>query len=228
MWYTALLIGITGSLHCAGMCSPLLMAVTNLTRSVVLSRLLYNGGRILTYAILGSLFSGAGSLLPISPYQNLLSLLFGVVIIIVAFFRIGHSNIPFLFVAVNRLTTYLKEKFAVLLSRKTPPAVFLMGMLNGFLPCGMTLIALSYCLLLAGPIDGFNFMLLFGLGTLPVMLGFAPMLSLVIRKLNFSLQKATTVMMVCSGVILVARVFIQASVEAGYKSAGIVDVILCR
>jgi sulfite exporter TauE/SafE len=46
-----------------------------------------------------------------------------------------------------------------------------MGMLNGFLPCGMTLIALSYCLILAGPIDGFNFMLLFGVGTLPVMLG---------------------------------------------------------
>jgi sulfite exporter TauE/SafE len=204
------------------------MAVTNLTRSVVLNRLLYNGGRIITYAILGSLFSGAGSLLPISPYQYLLSLLFGVVIIIVAFFRIGHSRIPFLFVAVNRLTTFLKEKFAVLLSRKTPAAVFLMGMLNGFLPCGMTLVALSYCLLLAGPMDGFNFMLLFGVGTLPVMLGFAPMLSIVIRKLNFSLQKATTVMMVCSGVILVARVFIQASVEAGYKSAGIVDIILCR
>ena len=84
MWYTALLIGITGSLHYAGMCSPLLMAVTNLTKSVVVNRLLYNGGRILTYAILGSLFSGAGSFLPISPYQNLLSLLFGAAINVVA------------------------------------------------------------------------------------------------------------------------------------------------
>ena len=228
MWYTALLIGITGSLHCAGMCSPLLMAVTNLTRSVVLNRLLYNGGRILTYAVLGSLFSGAGAFLPISPYQNLLSLLFGAVIIVVAVFRLGHMRIPYLFQAVNRLTTFLKERFAFLLSKKTFGAVFIMGILNGFLPCGMTLIALSYCLLLAGPVDGFNFMLLFGVGTLPVMLGFAPMFSLAIRKLNLSLQKATTVMMVCSGVILVARVFIQASVEAGYKNAGIVDIILCR
>ena len=228
MWYTALLIGITGSLHCAGMCSPLLMAITNLTKSVVINRLLYNGGRILTYAMLGSLFSGAGSFLPISPYQNLLSILFGVIIIFVAFFRIGHTRIPLMFRAVNRLTTFLKEKFAVLFSRKTFAAVFMMGILNGFLPCGMTLIALSYCLLLAGPIDGFNFMLVFGIGTLPVMLGFAPVLSVVIKRLNLSLQKATTVMMVCSGIILVARVFIHASVEAGYQNAGIVDIILCR
>ena len=228
MWYTALLIGITGSLHCAGMCSPLLMAVTNLTKSVVLNRLLYNGGRILTYAVLGSFFSGVGFLLPISPYQNLLSLVFGVAIIVVAFFRIGHVRIPLLFAGVTRLTRFLKEKFAFLLTRKTFVAVFMMGMLNGFLPCGMTLIALSYCLVLAGPVDGFNFMLLFGIGTLPVMLGFAPMLSLAIKKLNVSLQKATTVMMICSGAILVARVFIHASMEAVVKHAGIVDIILCR
>jgi sulfite exporter TauE/SafE len=65
-------------MHCAGMCTPLLMAVTNLTSSVVANRFLYNAGRILTYGILGSIFSGAGSFLPISPNQSLLSLLFGV------------------------------------------------------------------------------------------------------------------------------------------------------
>jgi len=227
MWLTALLIGLTGSLHCAGMCSPLLMAVTNMTRTVAINRVLYNTGRILTYAMLGSVFSGAGFFLPITPYQNLLSLVFGVVLIFIAFFRIGNTRIPFLYNAVSRLTLFVKEKFAFLLARKNFASVFFMGMLNGFLPCGMTLIALSYCLLLAGPVDGFNFMLLFGVGTLPVMLGFAPVLAIAIRKLNWSLQKATTVMMVCSGAILVARVFIYASAEAAYKSTGIVDVILC-
>jgi sulfite exporter TauE/SafE len=228
MWYTALLLGIAGSLHCAGMCSPLLMAVTNLTKAVVVNRLLYNAGRILTYAVLGSLVSGAGSLLPISAYQNLLSLVFAVAIILVAFFRIGNSKISFLFQAVNRLTTFIKEKFSVLLSRKTFVAVFMMGTLNGFLPCGMTLIALSYCILLAGPMDGFNFMLLFGVGTLPVMLGFAPLFAITIKKLNLNLSKATTLMMLCSGAILVARVFISASVEASHTNASIIDIVLCR
>ena len=228
MWYTALLIGITGSMHCAGMCTPLLMAVTNLTSSVITNRLLYNAGRILTYAILGSIFSGAGSLLPISPYQSLLSLLFGGALIVMAFFRFSHLRIPYLYEGINQLTTFLKQKFSFLLSKKTFVAVFIMGMLNGFLPCGMTLIALSYCLLLAGPIDGFNFMLLFGVGTLPVMLGFAPLFLIGIRKLNFNFQKATTVMMICSGAILVARVFIYASVEAGQRNVGLMDIVLCR
>ncbi|HEX6891767.1 MAG TPA: sulfite exporter TauE/SafE family protein [Chryseolinea sp.] len=228
MWYTALLIGITGSLHCAGMCTPLLMAVTNLTSSVITNRLLYNGGRILTYGILGSVFSGAGSLLPISPYQSLLSLLFGAALIVMAFFRFGHFKIPLLQRGITQLTTFLKERFAFLLSKKSFLSVFIMGTLNGFLPCGMTLIALSYCLVLAGPLDGFNFMLLFGVGTLPVMLGFAPLLLMGIRKLNFSIQKATTVMMICSGAILVARVFIYASVEAGLRDVGMMDVVLCR
>jgi len=228
MWYTALLIGFTGSLHCAGMCTPLLMAVTNLTNSVVTNRLIYNAGRILTYGILGSIFSGAGSLLPISPYQSLFSLLFGAALIVMAFFRFTHIRIPYLFRGVNQLTTLLKEKFAFLLSKKTFVAVFLMGMLNGFLPCGMTLIALSYCLLLAGPIDGFNFMLLFGVGTLPVMLGFAPLFLIGVRKFSFNLQKATTVMMICSGAILVARVFIYASVEASQRNVGLMDIVLCR
>ena len=94
MWYTALLIGITGSLHCAGMCSPLLMAVTNLTKPVVINRLVYNTGRIFIYGILGGIFSGAGSLLPISPYQSLLSLLFGVVLIAMALLRLNYVSIP--------------------------------------------------------------------------------------------------------------------------------------
>lgn len=228
MWYTALLIGLTGSLHCAGMCSPLLMAVTNLTRSVFLNRLVYNAGRILTYGILGSIFSGAGLLLPISPYQSLLSLLFGVSLILMALLRFNFIGIPFLSKSVNQLTTFLKERFSFLLKRKSFASVFMMGMLNGFLPCGMTLIALSYCLLLAGPVDGFNFMLLFGVGTLPVMLGLAPVIATVIRKLNLSLQRATAVMMICAGAILVARAFIYASVEAGYRNVDIMDVVLCR
>ena len=228
MWYTALLIGITGSLHCAGMCTPLLMAVTNLTSSVITNRLLYNSGRILTYAILGSIFSGAGSLLPITPYQSLLSLVFGGALIVMAFFRFSHIRLPYLYARVNQLTTFLKQKFSSLLSKKTFVAVFVMGMLNGFLPCGMTLIALSYCLLLAGPIDGFNFMLLFGVGTLPVMLGFAPLFVMGIRKFSFNFQKATTVMMICSGAILVARAFIHASLEAGQRNVDLLDIVLCR
>jgi sulfite exporter TauE/SafE len=228
MWYTALLIGLTGSLHCAGMCSPLLMAVTNLTPAVALNRALYNGGRILTYGLLGAAASSAGSFFPVARYQNILSIAFGIILILAALLRIDRFNIPVLMKGANMITAWIKSKFAFFLARKSSPAIFLMGMLNGFLPCGMTLLALGYCMMLNGPVDGFNFMLLFGAGTLPVMIGLAPVILLGIKKFNFSVQTATTSLMILSGVILIARIFIHAGIEASQHNGEMIDIVLCR
>jgi len=228
MWYTALLIGLTGSLHCAGMCSPLLMAVTNLTPAVALNRVLYNGGRILTYGLLGAAASSAGSFFPIARYQNILSLSFGIILILAAMLRIDRFNIPVLMKGAAVVTAWIKSKFAFFLTRKSSPAIFIMGMLNGFLPCGMTLLALGYCMILNGPVDGFNFMLLFGAGTLPVMIGLAPMILLGIKKINLSIQKATTSLMILSGVLLIARIFIHAGIEASQRHGEMIDIVLCR
>jgi len=228
MLYTALLIGLTGSLHCAGMCSPLLMAVTNLTPAVALNRVLYNGGRILTYGLLGAAAGSAGSLFPVARYQNIISIAFGIILILAAVLRIDHFNVPVLMKVATAITAWIKSKFAFFLTQKSSPAIFLMGMLNGFLPCGMTLLALGYCMMLNGPVDGFNFMVLFGAGTLPVMIGLAPMILLAIKKFNLSIQKATTSLMILSGVILIARTFIHAGIEAGQHHGEMIDIVLCR
>ena len=74
MFYTALIIGFMGSLHCVGMCSPLAMAVANLSPRTMISRLLYNSGRILTYSILGATVASVGFALPLTHYQNVMSL----------------------------------------------------------------------------------------------------------------------------------------------------------
>lgn len=228
MWYTALLIGLTGSLHCAGMCSPLLMAVTNLTPAAVLNRVLYNAGRILTYGLLGAAASSAGSFFPVARYQNVLSISFGIILILAAVLRIERFNIPFLMKGASIITAWVKSKFAFFLSRKSAPAIFMMGMLNGFLPCGMTLLALGYCAILHGSVDGFKFMLWFGAGTLPVMIGLAPVILMGIKKFNLSIQKATTSLMIVSGVMLIARIFIHAGIEASHHHGEMIDIVLCR
>jgi sulfite exporter TauE/SafE len=228
MWYTALLIGITSSLHCAGMCSPLLMAVTNLTPAVALNRVLYNGGRILTYGLLGAAAGSAGSFFPVARYQNLVSIAFGVILILAAMLRIDRLNIPILMKGASLITAWIKTKFTFFLSRKSSPAIFMMGMLNGFLPCGMTLLALSYCMVLHGAWNGFNFMLVFGAGTLPVMIGLAPVILMGIKNLNFSFHKVTTSLMILSGVLLIARIFIHAGIEASEHHGEMIDIVLCR
>jgi sulfite exporter TauE/SafE len=111
---------------------------------------------------------------------------------------------------------------------KSHAAMFIMGSLNGFLPCGLSLIALTWCLTLRGPVDGFNFMLAFGAGTLPVMAGFTGFLPTVIQKFRLSLHKATTSMLIISGLILIIRVFIVHMPHTSTARAGMMDFILCQ
>ena len=75
MVLTALIMGLTGSLHCVGMCSPLAMAVGNMNTRAFLNRVIYNAGRIVTYGVLGLGIAGVGLALPISKFQNLVSIL---------------------------------------------------------------------------------------------------------------------------------------------------------
>src|SRR5688572_23370817 len=94
MFLTALIMGITGSLHCAGMCSPLAMSVTSMRSSAFSNRLLYNLGRITTYGMLGALVTAIGYVLPMSKFQNLLSIVLGLTLITMAALGTTGVRIP--------------------------------------------------------------------------------------------------------------------------------------
>lgn len=225
MFVTAFMLGLAGSLHCAGMCSPLLMAVTNKSSSAIWSRIIYNGGRIFTYGLLGSFVSGAGTLLSLSSFQSSLSITTGIFIIVAAMTGISRFQIPWLSKTVRAFANFIRERFTFLMNKKHPVGTFLMGTLNGLLPCGMTLLALSSCAMLTSPKDGFGFMVMFGAGTLPVMLGFASFVLFGINRLHLNLSKVTTALMIASGMILIGRGFTTHGIEPAILSNGIV---ICR
>ena len=228
MWWTAILMGLAGSLHCAGMCSPLVMAVTPPSRAGLIHRLHYNAGRVLIYGILGAAVAGAGLMLPLHQYQNAVSIGLGVALLVIGMSGVRNVRIRFLHTAIGSVTNFIKRAFGRLLQKKSARTVFILGALNGLLPCGLTLIALTTCLTLRGPLDGFNFMVLFGVGTLPVMLGLAGSLSLVARKLNWSIQRLTTSMLILSGCILILRVFLVHGPHVAEEGNGWADIILCQ
>ncbi len=205
MWVTAIIIGFAGSLHCLGMCSPLVMAVTSLRSPAFINRLLYNGGRIFSYGILGAIVSTFGSLFQFSGFQNILSIGLGSLLIIFGLAGISYIRIPFVTGTLQRITNGLKKMFSRYLERKTFSSITFMGMLNGLLPCGLTYLALTYCLTLADASSGFLFMLIFGAGTLPVMLGFTSVIQLLVSQFKFSFRKITTVMMIALGALLITR-----------------------
>ena len=205
MWLTAFILGLAGSLHCAGMCSPLAYAVTNRRKSVWLNRLLYNGGRILTYGFLGAVVSTIGVALPLERFQTVLSMGMGVILILIGLFGIGKIKIPHASFWMNRASGFLKTKFSFLIQKKSSGSIIFLGVLNGLLPCGLTLFALTSCLILPNVQDGFYFMVAFGAGTLPVMVGFLSFVQYFVTRFNLSFYRVNTLMLIVAGSLLIAR-----------------------
>ncbi len=224
MLITAFILGIAGSLHCAGMCSPLAFAVTSKGGSVLINRGLYNSGRILVYCILGMVVSAAGVMLPVT-FQYVISIALGVVLLVIG---ITGSNFraPIL-TPILRLTTFLKGQFSIFLQHKKYSSVFAMGILNGLLPCGLTFLALTSCITLSGPFDGFIFMAAFGAGTLPVMLGLISVIPLFAKRLNMSMGKLAAIMQIAAGCLLIVRVLLV-DTHVHTVAHGVNQIIICR
>jgi len=227
MVFTAILLGFAGSLHCVGMCSPLAMAVTNMTKAFFFNKLLYNGGRIFTYGIIGSVFSAAGTMFSLSKAQYLISVILGIALLLLATSRLHFFKIPCVTMLLQKLINFLKVKHSYFFKQKNSVSILLLGMINGLLPCGLTIIAFTYCVTLKGPLDGFNFMMLFGIGTLPAMLGLTSVIIGLVKKFKINTQQFNTGLMMLSGVLLIIRVFVVATMQAHQTGDGVIDIVLC-
>jgi uncharacterized protein len=228
MWWTALVMGFAGSLHCAGMCSPLAMAVTS-QKPFLFSKVIYNTGRIFTYGILGAIAASFGSLFIITPYQGIISFIIGALFLLMGIGAISGVRIPLLSTAINRFSNHLKSFFHFWLKKKSNFSVLVMGMLNGLLPCGLTYLAMTYCFIMPNPYEGFVFMILFGAGTWPVMIGFTWLLGLGFGKIKLNYQRITTVVFILIGVWLLARVVINHPMEDHHDklSKNITEEVIC-
>jgi hypothetical protein len=166
----AFLLGLLGSLHCAGMCGPLICALPRVGDSRISAfagRLLYNAGRISLYTMLGLLCGALGKSLAIAGFQKWISLIAGLAILVglVASSRLA-TRTP-----VWKLVQHIKTSFARMLQQRSYSSLFLLGTLNGLLPCGLVYAACAAAMSASGAGQGALAMFLFGLGTLPVMLG---------------------------------------------------------
>lgn len=200
------LIGLAGSIHCIGMCGPLSSLVAT-GRNTLWRRLSYNGGRIMTYGLLGAIISFAGSVASLYGIQTWVSLIVGALLILFGFSGMQVIGPRFISKPLGLLASLLKSKFSVLMRSNSPYSPVVMGLINGLLPCGMTWVALGYCVTLPWPLDGFVSMMMFGLGTLPAMLGFATIINKLTTRFHLSFRSVQTVLLILSGCILIARTF---------------------
>ena len=225
-YWAAFVLGIGGSIHCIGMCTPLVVAVTS-TRSGTAWRkkLVYNIGRIFTYAVLGGLVGWLGNALNWTEYQDLISILLGLLLILVAVAGTGYFQIPMISSAVNQLTLALKKQFSRFLSFGGMVAMFLTGTINGLLPCGLTYLALTSCLAVASPLEGTLYMMIFGAGTLGVMFGLSGVVTSIIQRTRFNVQAITTALLLVAGVLLITRAALNHAEHTAHRGH---MTILCR
>jgi len=170
-------IGFLGSFHCLGMCGPIAMAVP-FPRSGsgihFLAVLLYNIGRILTYFAMGVAFGLAGSHLRLAGYQRHLTLTIGMLMLVWALASLFIYKPVTL--AYSGIWNFLSPLMSKLMRKRSLVWLPVLGMLNGFLPCGLVYMGLGGSLLTHSVWEGGLFMAMFGLGTLPFMMA-VPMLA---------------------------------------------------
>jgi len=202
--WTAFLLGLVGSLHCAGMCGPLALAlpVTSPVFARFLSgRLLYNLGRIVTYATLGAVFGLLGQSFVVMGVQRWVSLAVGVVIL----FSLILSPRLFSRVQPAKFISVIKSPFLKLMRNRSLSALFGIGLLNGLLPCGLVYAACAAAMTSDTLLHGSEYMLAFGLGTIPMML----VITLMGQRLQFilrlKLQRLIPISLALIGALLVLR-----------------------
>jgi sulfite exporter TauE/SafE len=170
--WAALGLGFIGSFHCVGMCGPIAFALP-LNRQSVWTQLggamAYNSGRVFTYALLGSLFGLIGASFVLAGFQQILSMVLGGVLLVSVL-------LPERMASQFRLTSGIfsflagqKSKIGQLFQRTGLASLFLIGLLNGLLPCGFVYTGIAGAILTGGSLPGAAFMALFGLGTIPAM-----------------------------------------------------------
>jgi sulfite exporter TauE/SafE len=227
MVFTALLMGLAGSMHCAGMCSPLAAAVTSYRSPSFINRVIYNVGRIVCYGVLGAIISTIGTLFQFPILQNMFSVTLGCLLILFGITGLANFKIPVITKILQRVSLFIKTIFKKFLTKKTMTALFTMGIINGLLPCGLTYLALSYCILLPSAASGFLFMFLFGVGTLPVMLGFTSVIQLVINRFHLTYHKITTITLITLGVLLISRTWINHN-HSQHDTVANTEIMICE
>ncbi len=172
LFISAFILGGLGSIHCVGMCGPLALSLPLVNKgknSKVISVVLYNTGRVVTYSFFGLLFGIIGRTFALFGFQQWLSIILGVIIILFLLL----PNTSKVFEKTNVVVHFfykVRAALAKLFSRRNYKSVFFIGLLNGLLPCGLVYMAVAGAIATDSIINGSLFMAFFGFGTFPMML----------------------------------------------------------
>jgi sulfite exporter TauE/SafE len=208
MLISALILGLLGSLHCVGMCGPIafMLPVDHSNSFKKVSQIgIYHFGRLLAYSIIGLVFGLVGKSLYIFGIQQQLSIIIGILMIVIVILphkTIGKYNLS---KPLYKVISKVKSGLGKALKKKTADTFLTIGFLNGFLPCGLVYMAVFGAIATGSLVEGSFYMVLFGLGTIPLMTTAIYLGKFLNSTLKQRIQKAIPVFIVIIGALFILR-----------------------
>ena len=215
-------IGLITSVHCIAMCGGINLSQTlqkqeanaeEISRSMFRNTFSYNMGRVVSYTVIGGVLGAVGGLAGIGDslqtstvFQGSLKLLAGIIMVVMG------GNMLGIFPGLRKLRIHISFSGRKSLWKKRTP--FLVGLCNGFMPCGplqsMEIVALASGSWASGAFS----MFCFSLGTVPLMLGFGSIFSALGKKFTRQILKTGAILVVVMGLAMMS----QGSALSGFGS----------
>lgn len=208
MLYTALLFGLLSSFHCIGMCGPIALMLPldrNNQAKKVTQIITYHLGRLIAYALIGFVFGMLGKGFLLAGLQQKTSILLGIAIILVVVIPekvLANFNFS---KPIFKMISVVKSALGTQFKNKSYQSLFTIGLLNGFLPCGMVYVALFGAVAMQSPTLGVLYMIMFGLGTIPLMSSVVYLKNFMTISLRNKIQKAIPYVAVFIGTLFILR-----------------------
>jgi uncharacterized protein len=208
MIYSAIILGLISSLHCIGMCGPIAMMLPvdqNNPAKKGIQIITYHLGRVTAYSFLGLLFGILGRGLFLAGFQQNFSIVIGILMVIVVvvpekvFAQYNFSK------PVFRLIAKVKSSLGKQFKKKSYGSLFTIGLLNGFLPCGLVYVALFGAMAMQEVTKSIAYMAFYGLGTIPMMSAVVYASSLITLPFRNKIQKIIPIVAVGIGTLFILR-----------------------
>jgi plastocyanin domain-containing protein/sulfite exporter TauE/SafE/copper chaperone CopZ len=203
-YFVLFVVGMLTSIHCVGMCGGIMLTQSVPQSNIIIEKqneaknlmpsILYNAGRVTSYTIIGGIVGALGSALSLSLNVKAgLQIFAGLFMVIMGLNMAGFS----LFRKLN-----IKLPWSSCKVKNKPKAPFLVGMLNGLMPCGPLQTMQLYALGTGSALSGAISMFLFSLGTVPLMLLFGAISGILSKGYTKQLLKFSGFLVIFLGIIM--------------------------
>lgn len=196
--------------HCIGMCGPIIASCAihapSHRQNAFLPHLLYNTGRITTYSCIGAMMGLSGSFLKVAGrlagFQDAIAIAAGLIMILMG---LSVSGILHIASSLEKHNVFLLKAVKVVLEGYSPGRYYALGILLGYLPCGLSYSAFIASAASGGLIQGMFLSFCFGLGTLPALLAFGSAISYLSIGMRKQIYRMGGIVIIIMGIYFLYR-----------------------